>query len=121
MTSRIRPSSPGLAFQVAATTNATSLLLSETRAARSDGVAQDADAVALQLDHVSRPEPAAQPTPGAGGPRAAAGDPPGGGVEGAGRVADQRGEAVVHVGGGVAAPARPGDPHGQAQVADGEL
>src|SRR4030095_12803939 len=100
MTSRIRPSSPRLAFQVAATTNATSLLLSETRAARSDGVAQDADAVALQLDHVSRLEPAVKLESGAGRRRAGAEDLAGAEGEVAGGVGDHRGEAVVHVGGG---------------------
>src|SRR4029453_2882215 len=109
MTSVMRSASPGLAFQVPATTNAISGVLPAGRGA--DGVAQDPDRAGLHLDDVAGPEPTFQLQPGAsrGGPRPSH-------VAGAqrlvlGRIGDEVTEAVVHVGGGVAAPAFAVDAH----------
>src|SRR5260221_8420361 len=70
MTSRMRFSSPGLAFQIAATTKAISLhspcWLSGSRS-RPHGVAQDADPIGLHLDLVPRLQPAINFQPGASG------------------------------------------------------
>src|SRR5215217_4880844 len=109
MTSVMRSASPGLAFQVAATTYAISAVLPGGGGA--DGVAQDADRAGLHLDDVAGPQPAVQLQPGAAGGGARAEHVAGAQGLVLGRVGDEVTEAVVHVGGGVAAPAFAVDPH----------
>src|SRR4029453_6503348 len=108
-TSVMRSASPGLAFQVAATTNAISGVLPGGRAA--DGVAEDADRAGLHLDDVTGSQPAVQLEPGAAGGGAGAEHVAGEQGLVLGRVGDQVTEAVVHVGGGVAAPSFAVDAH----------
>src|SRR4029450_5016320 len=109
MTSVMRSASPGLAFQVAATTYAISAVLPGGGGA--DGVAQDADRAGLHLDAVAGAEPRAQLQPGAAGGGAGAQHVAGAQGLVLGRVGDEVTEAVVHVGGGVAAPAFAVDTH----------
>src|ERR687891_2354808 len=109
MTSAMRSASPGLAVQVAATTNAISGVLPGGGGA--DGVAQDADRAGLHLDDVAGPQPTVQLQPGAAGGGARAQHVAGTQGLVLGRVGDEVTEAVVHVGGGVAAPAFAVDAH----------
>src|SRR3569623_1750750 len=104
MTSRILPSSPVLAFQMAATTNAMAspwccwCSLAEVRtAARADRVAQDADAVGFHLDDVAGVQPAVQLQTGRGGRRAGPQNLPGAQGQVLGGVGDHRGERMMHV------------------------
>src|SRR5215213_3815082 len=115
ITSVMRSASPGLAFQVAATTNAISAVL--PGGGDADGVAQDADRAGLHLDDVAGAEPTVQLQPGAAGGGAGAQHVTGAQGLVLGRVGDEVTEAVVHVGGGVAAPAFAVDAHLQLEVA----
>src|SRR5512132_4278764 len=108
MTSVMRSASPGLAFQVAATTYAISAVLPGGGA---DGVTQDADGTGLHLDDITGAEPTVQLQPGAAGGGARAQHVAGTQGLVLGRVGDEVTEAVVHVGGGVAAPAFAVDAH----------
>src|SRR5215211_6721087 len=119
MTSAMRSASPGLAFQVAATTYAISAVLPGGGGA--DGVAQDADRAGLHLDDVAGAEPTVQLQPGAAGGGAGAQHVAGAQGLVLGRVGDEVTEAVVHVGGGVAAPAFAVDAHLQLEGGEVDL
>src|SRR3954470_17563934 len=107
ITSVTRSASPGLAFQVAATTNAMSVVLSVGGA---DGVAQDADRAGLHLDDVPGLDPAvelqARAAGGGTGAEHVAGEQ---GLVLRG-VGDQVAEGVVHGGDPVPAPPLAVDP-----------